>query len=71
MDSVSNSIHEVTMQITVLAKNNYGQVMFYPACELADKFARLFGQKTLTRANLEKIKDMEVAVVIKHEEVKI
>jgi hypothetical protein len=59
------------MQITVMVKNNYGTVVFYPVCRLAEQFAGMVGQKTLTRADLEKIKAMEVSVVIKHEEVKI
>ena len=59
------------MQITVQAKNNYGSVVFYPACRLAEQFAGMVGQKTLTRADLEKIKAMEVNVIIKQEEVKI
>ena len=45
--------------------------MFYPVCRLAEQFAGMVGQKTLTRADLEKIKAMEVNVIIKQEEVKI
>jgi hypothetical protein len=59
------------MQITVQAKNNYGSVVFYPTCRLAKQFAELVGQKTLTLKDLEKIKSMEVGIVVTYEEVKI
>jgi hypothetical protein len=59
------------MQITVLHKKVYGQDKFYPACRLAEQFASMVGQKTLTHDDLRKIKAMEVSVVIKHEEVTI
>ena len=71
MGTSSNPIREVLMQITVQAKNNYGQTMFYPVCRLAEQFAGMMGQKTLTRADLEKIKAMEVSIIIKQEEVKL
>ena len=67
----SNPILEVLMQITVQAKNNYGTTVFYPVCRLAEQFAGMVRQKTLTRADLEKIKAMEVSIIIKQEEVKI
>lgn len=59
------------MQIKVLAKKNYGSVVFYPACRLAEQFAELVGQKTLTLKDLEKIKSMEVGIVVTYEEVNI
>ena len=59
------------MQITVQAKKNYGSVVFYPACRLAEQFAELVGQKTLTLKDLEKIKSMEVGIVVTYEEVNI
>jgi hypothetical protein len=61
----------VYMQITVKAKKNYGQVMFYPVCKLAEQFAEMVGQKTLTLKDLEKIKAMEVGIVVTYEEVNI
>lgn len=36
----------------------YGRESFVPECELSKAFAALLEQKTLTRANLKKIKDL-------------
>jgi len=59
------------MQITVLHKKVYGQDKFYPACRLAEQFAGIVGQKTLTFTDLQKIKDMEVSIKIIQEEIKV
>lgn len=59
------------MDITVRVKNTYGKTVFYPECRLAHQFADMLGQKTLTRDDLTKIKNMEVNIVIKHEEVQL
>ena len=59
------------MQITVKAKNNYGTIVFYPVCRMAQQFAEIVGQKTLTHTDLQKIKAMEVSIKIEQEEFKI
>lgn len=59
------------MDITVRVKNTYGKTVFYPECRMAQQFADMLGQKTLTRDDLTKIKNMEINIVIKHEEVQL
>lgn len=59
------------MQITVKAKNNYGTIVFYPVCRMAQQFTEMVGQKTLTHTDLQKIKAMEVSIKIEQEEFKI
>jgi len=44
------------MIITVEARNNYGQVAFYPVCDSAKHFARIAGTITLTTDVLKHIK---------------
>ena len=46
------------MKITVLIKSIYGEDKAYPHCDMAHKFAKLLGTKTLTRDALKQIKDM-------------
>lgn len=49
---------ETEMKITVLLREVYGEQKAYPNCEMAHKFAKLLGTKTLTRDALRQIKDM-------------
>jgi hypothetical protein len=46
------------MQIQVHIANQYGRDVIKPACQIADKFCDLLGQKTLTRHDIELIKSM-------------
>jgi|688.fasta_scaffold93322_6 hypothetical protein len=46
------------MKITVLIKNVFGEDKAYPHCDMANKFAKLLGTKTLTKDALKQIKDM-------------
>jgi hypothetical protein len=61
---------EQHMTLTVIQKTNYGQIAFYPACELASKFCALLGTKTLTTKALKQIADMGIKVEVKVETVK-
>ena len=57
------------MKVTVLLKEVYGEQKAYPHCEMAHKFARLLGTKTLTRDALIQIKDIgyEIEVIFSSE----
>jgi len=50
-----------TIRITV--REVYGQFKAYPACNQAKLFGQLLNQKTLTRRNLIKIRDMGYDIV--------
>ena len=45
-------------KVQVLAKTNYGTVMFYPHNKQAQRFADLIGNKTLSRKDLDLIHQM-------------
>lgn len=59
--------HSIPM-ITVRIKNNYGQDSIYPVCEKAKTFAKLLGQKTLTRRDIATIKELGFAVDVEHQD---
>ena len=46
------------MSIQVKVKQVYGKETIYPICNKAILFAKMVGQKTLTRDNLKVIKDL-------------
>ncbi len=52
------------MQITIQAKNVYGNEVFYPVCEQAMRLAHLANTKTLTRDALNLIKSMGFAIQV-------
>ena len=54
--------------ITVRIKNNYGVDSIYPVCEKAKLFAKMLGQKTLTRRDVASIKELGFAVDVEHQE---
>jgi hypothetical protein len=56
------------MEIKVTVTNNYGREAVYPACAITDKFCAMLGQKTLTRQNIEFIRDMGFTVVVVNEQ---
>lgn len=53
----------VKIQVTI--KTVYGNETIYPACKKAEAFAKMLGQRTLTRTNIASIKEIgfEVEVV--------
>lgn len=57
--------------IIVQAKEHYGKVNFYPSNALADKLARLVGNKTLTETVLRQAKDMGFNITINQPQVKV
>lgn len=58
--------HSIPM-ITVRIKNNYGQDTIYPVCEKAKTFSKMLGQKTLTRGDINNIKELGYAVDVETE----
>tara|TARA_R110001606_G_scaffold72426_1_gene166642 strand:- start:288 stop:515 length:228 start_codon:yes stop_codon:yes gene_type:complete len=56
------------MGITVENKSVYGNVLYYPSCDLAKQFCKLLGVKTLTFKNMSIIEDMGIKVSLKKTE---
>lgn len=59
------------MNVIVEQRNVYGSIKFYPANDLAQKFADLMKQKTFDARNLFDIKDMGVTVIIDQKTISI
>ena len=59
------------MNVIVEQRNVYGNIKFYPANDLAQKFADLMKQKTFDARNLFDIKDMGVTVIIDQKTISI
>lgn len=57
--------------VAVLAKNQYGQVRFYPANNIADAVLRIQGGKTLTTNSLEAVRQMGFEVSVIQEEIRL
>tara|TARA_R110000744_G_scaffold36656_2_gene84532 strand:+ start:216 stop:407 length:192 start_codon:yes stop_codon:yes gene_type:complete len=47
----------MTNTLTVTQKTNYGQTVYYPACDLAELFASIAHTTTLTSHALRQIED--------------
>ena len=50
-------------QIVILAKNNYGKWMFYPACETSRLFAAIARTATLSETNIRRIQQLGYEVL--------
>jgi hypothetical protein len=57
----------MTMTITVRIKNNYGQQVVYPFCEVSKKLAALAGTTTLTPMAIRLIKDIGYTVKVQEQ----
>jgi hypothetical protein len=55
------------MKLIVSIKNVYGIRKIYPECEIAEKFCRLLGTKTLTDKAIEDIKSLGYKIEVKQE----
>lgn len=53
------------MTITVSIKNVYGNDLIYPVCDKAIQFAKLTGKKTLSKHDLNIIKDLGYTITAK------
>lgn len=65
--TLSNWGHDVDAHITVKVKDVYGKSLVYPICEDAQRFAKIAGTKTLSRAVILQIKAMGFDVQVKRE----
>ena len=61
---MSNTIQPPAKIITIRITSSYGNERIYPACEQSKRFALLAGTKTLSRANLETIKQLGYTIQI-------
>jgi hypothetical protein len=57
------------MNITIVAKSNYGTQAFYPVCGNARLFAEIAGTTTLTPRTLRSIKALGINIIIHSQEV--
>lgn len=53
-------------QIVVLAKDNYGKVMFYPVCDNSKLFAAIADRTTLSEINIRRIQQLGYEVTVTH-----
>ena len=53
------------MKITVEKKQNYGNTVYYPACDASRIFAKIAGTKTLTKDALRDIKELGYEIELK------
>lgn len=61
----------VNLEITVLAKDIYGQRKFYPKCDKSKVFASIAGTTTLTEPTLRKIMELGYQVNVVQEPIEI
>ena len=57
------------MNITIVAKSNYGTNAFFPVCDNAKLFAEIAGTKTLTWSTLRSVKALGIDIIIHSQEV--
>ncbi len=57
--------------ITIEIKTVYGNDLIYPVCASAHRFAQLAGKKTLSRADLSLIRQLDFTVVVQQPEFSI
>lgn len=62
---------DIAGTITVEIKSNYGVEAIYPTCEAGKLMLQLTGRKTLTRADLDVLKRLGYAIVVKQPTVKL
>lgn len=59
------------MQITIQARDQYGQTVFHPVCEKSKLIAAIAGTKTLTHNTLKHVKSLGYIVAVKQIEVNV
>ena len=59
------------MNILIEIKNVYGKEVIYPKCEKSTLIAKMLGQKTLTRSNLQYLKEIGFTFKTYNEEFKL
>jgi hypothetical protein len=70
MQDLNNEAYEAGLkagkQIVILAKDNYGKQMFYPACETSRLFAAIARTATLSETNIRRIQQLGYEVTVTH-----
>ena len=62
---------DIAGTITVDIRSNYGVEAIYPTCEAGKLVLQLTGRKTLTRADLDVLKRLGYAIVLKQPTIKL
>lgn len=62
---------DIAGTITVDIRSNYGVEAIYPTCEAGKLMLQLTGRKTLTRADLDVLKRLGYAIVLKQPTIKL
>jgi len=60
----------IKLQISVRLKHIYGNQAIYPACDTAKTFAKMLGQSTLTKFDIEYIKQLGYTVAVEPEQLR-
>ena len=63
--------NDIAGTITVDIRSNYGVEAIYPTCEAGKLMLQLTGRKTLTRADLDVLKRLGYAIVLKQPTIKL
>ena len=53
-----DDLTELTKTCKVHVRNNYGNIVIYPACKESEIFANIAGTKTLTRKTIDLAKEL-------------
>jgi len=53
------------MNITITIKSNYGNEAIYPICNAGKNILKLTGRKTLTRSDINILKNMGYSITVK------
>ena len=62
---------DIAGTITVEIRSNYGVEAIYPTCEAGKLMLQLTGRKTMTRADLDVLKRLGYAIVLKQPAIKL
>ena len=68
IQDLSNEAYEAGLkagkQIVILAKDNYGKVMFYPVCDNSKLFTAIANRDTLSETNIRRIMQLGYEVTV-------
>jgi hypothetical protein len=66
-----SELHDTAMTVQVEMKYSYGLQTFYPVCEKAKIFAKISGNKTLTKPCRDAIQELGYTIEVSVPEVKL
>lgn len=64
MNQLTHENTETTKSIKILAKSNYGNIQYYPACSNSEKFLSLTHKKTFNMSDLKTIESLGYIVLV-------